>query len=87
MTQIIPIKELRNTNEITARCHASDDPIFVTKNGYGELVIMSVKTYDRIIGSREIDAAITESERELAGGGELMDAKEALRSLRDKYFG
>lgn len=35
MPQIIPIKELRNTNEISERCHAKQEPIFVTKNGYG----------------------------------------------------
>ena len=35
MPQIIPIKELRNTNEISERCHAKQEPIFVTKNRYG----------------------------------------------------
>lgn len=87
MTQIVPIKELRNTNEIAALCHTSSEPIFVTKNGYGELVVMSLQTYDRMLGISEIDAAITESEKALANGGELIDAKEALLALRKKYFG
>ena len=35
MPQIVPMKELRNTNEISELCHAKQEPIFVTKNGYG----------------------------------------------------
>ena len=33
MPQIVPMKELRNTNEISEMCHAKQEPIFVTKNG------------------------------------------------------
>ena len=35
MPQIIPIKELKNTAEISDMCHKSEEPIYVTKNGYG----------------------------------------------------
>ncbi|OQY34444.1 MAG: hypothetical protein B6241_04920 [Spirochaetaceae bacterium 4572_59] len=47
MPQIIPIKELRNTNEISRICHEKDEPIFITKNGYGDMVFMSMETYER----------------------------------------
>ena len=40
MPNIIPIKELRDTTKISERCHDSDDPIFVTKNGYGDMVFL-----------------------------------------------
>jgi len=40
MPEIRPITDLRNTGEISAICHAKEEPIF-TKNGYGDLVIMS----------------------------------------------
>ncbi len=33
MSQIIPIRDLKNTSEISKRCHASDEPIFIKKNG------------------------------------------------------
>ena len=46
MPHIVPIRDLRNTNEISQLCHAKDEPIFVTKNGYGDLVVMSIKTYE-----------------------------------------
>ena len=47
MPQIIPIKELKNTSEISEMCHWTEEPIFVTKNGYGDMVIMSMEIYER----------------------------------------
>ena len=46
MPQIRPITDLRNTNEISKQCHNSNEPIFITKNGYDDLVIMSNETYN-----------------------------------------
>ena len=46
MPQIIPIKELKNTAEISDMCHKSEEPIYVTKNGYGNMVIMSMENYE-----------------------------------------
>lgn len=46
MPQIIPIKELKNTSEISDLCHKTDEPIYVTKNGYGDMVIMSIEKYE-----------------------------------------
>ena len=45
MPQIRPITDLRNTNEISDICHARKEPVFITKNGYGDLVVMSIETY------------------------------------------
>lgn len=39
MPQIRPITDLRNTTEISEICHAKQEPVFITKNGYGDLVI------------------------------------------------
>jgi len=86
MPQIIPMKELRNTNAISELCNTKQEPVFVTKNGYGDLVIMSIKTYEKIIQSSHIDDAIASAEAELEAGGELLDAKTALAELRKKYF-
>ena len=87
MPQIVPIKDLRNTNEISRICHEIKEPVFVTKQGYGDLVVMSIETYDRIIGIAETDNAIARSESEISNGGELLDAKAALSDLRRKHFG
>ena len=45
MPQIRPITDLRNTTEISEVCHASREPLFITKNGYGDLVVMSCLLY------------------------------------------
>ena len=87
MPQIRPMTDLRNTNEISELCHAKNEPIFITKNGYGDLVLMSIEAYDKLIGNNEIDAAISAAEKEYAEDGVLMDAREALSSLRRKHFG
>lgn len=87
MPQIRPITDLRNTNEISEICHAHPEPIFITKNGYGDLVVMSMETYDSMTGTAETDAAIAEAEAEFERDGQLFDAKETLATLRRKYFG
>ena len=87
MPQIRPITDLRNTNEISELCHARLEPIFITKNGYGDLVVMSIRTYEQMLETASTDAAIAESEAQLSAGGMLHDAKEALSTLRRKRFG
>ena len=49
--QIIPMRDLRDTNALSEKAHAKLEPIFVTKNGYGDLVVMSIETYEHITGS------------------------------------
>ena len=87
MPQIRPITELRNTNEISDLCHTRKEPVFITKNGYGDLVIMSMETYDAMLETSSIDAAISQSEAELAQNGQLYNAREALSAFRRKQFG
>ena len=87
MPQIRPITDLRNTTEISELCHAKNEPLFITKNGYGDLVVMSIEEYEEMLETAQTDAAINEAERELVTGGELLDARDALLSLRRKHFG
>lgn len=87
MPQIRPITDLRNTNEISEICHARREPIFITKNGYGDLVVMSIETYEMMVETAETDAAIAEAEAEFEQDGQLLDAREALTALRRKHFG
>ena len=87
MPQIRPITDLRNTNEISDICHASREPVFITKNGYGDLVVMSIETYEAMVENTAIDAAISEAEAEFGRDGQLHGAREALASLRRKHFG
>ena len=87
MPQIRPITDLRNTNEISDVCHARPEPVFITKNGYGDLVVMSIETYEDMIQTASIDSAISEAEAEYAADGQLHDARSTLATLRRRHFG
>ena len=47
MPTIMPIRDLRNTSEISELAHRKQEPIFITKNGYSDLVVMSAELYER----------------------------------------
>jgi prevent-host-death family protein len=85
MLNIRPISELRNTTEISELCHRVKEPIFITKNGYGDLVIMSMETYERNQAMSEIYRKLGESEADLAAGVEPLDGEDVFRGLRAKY--
>lgn len=87
MPQIRPITDLRNTNEISEICHAKKEPLFITKNGYGDLVVMSIEAYEELIETAKTDAAISDAEAEFEKDGVLLDARESLTALRKKHFG
>lgn len=84
MTQIIPIKEFKNTNGISEMCNSTDKPIFVTKNGYGDLVVMSIKTYEERLGKLELYEQLAVSEAQFEKG-EVLEARKALSDIRTKY--
>lgn len=50
MPTIIPIRELKDTTMISELCHGTEEPIFITKNGYGDMVIMSLETFEKNSG-------------------------------------
>lgn len=86
MPHIRPISDLRNTNEISELCHSTNEPVFITKNGYGDLAIMSMETYEELVGELAVDQAIEEAEEEYERTGEMRDAREVLDELRRKYI-
>lgn len=85
MPQILPIKELRNTNEISRLCHEKDEPIFITKNGYGDMVLMSIETYERDIARTELLSKIAEGEDDIKNGN-VIEAESAFKNLRKEFF-
>lgn len=87
MPRIRPITDLRNTTEISDMCHENHEPIFITKNGYGDLVVMSIEAYEEILKTLQADLVISDAERELTEGQELLNAREAFSALRRKHFG
>jgi len=84
MPQIIPIRDLKNTSAISQKCHASNEPIFVTKNGYGNMVIMSMKMYEEKMFMLDVYSKLIAAEEQLAEG-KVLDADVSLKSIREKY--
>lgn len=62
MPQIIPIKDLKNTSEISDLCHSIAEPIYVTKNGYGDMVIMSMETFEGVSATLKMYQSLMNSE-------------------------
>ncbi len=85
MPEIRPIKDLRNTTEISELCHKMKEPIFITKNGYGDLVVMSMETYERKLAKADLYKKLAEAENEIKNGEILLDAEDVFKSLRGKY--
>ena len=87
MPMIIPIRDLRNTSNISELAHQKQEPIFITKNGYSDLVVMSAELYERFAEINRVDQAIEEAEREVSEGARPVSAKEARKRLDKKYYG
>ena len=84
MPQIVPIRDLKNTKKISQMCHDSEEPIFVTKNGYGDIVMMSMETYERQMILADVDAKLAVAEEQIMSG-KVRPAREVVRELREKY--
>ena len=82
--QIIPIKDLRDTNKISDLCNDSIEPIFITKNGYGDMVVMSIKTYEEKLERIEMYESILNGLTN-AEEGKIKDGPCALKELKAKY--
>ncbi|MCM1545805.1 MAG: type II toxin-antitoxin system Phd/YefM family antitoxin [Clostridiales bacterium] len=85
MAQIIPIRDLKNTAEISAKCAASSEPIFITKNGYGDMVIMNMDVYNRTVAKLHLYGELKKAEDELASGIAASSAEDFMREIKGKY--
>ena len=63
-------------------CNESTEPIYITKNGYGDMVLMSMRAYEEKMQLLDVYAKIAEAEEDIQAGN-VVDAREALRTLRD----
>lgn len=84
MPQIIPIRDLKNTSEISDLCHAVGEPIFVTKNGYGDMVVMSIEAYEERMRMLDVYAKLATAEEQIEAG-KVRDAEDSIKELREKY--
>ena len=83
MPQIVPIRDLKNTANISALCHESNEPIFITKNGYGDMVIMSMETFEKNAFFSRLYDNLDAAELDVKEG-RITDVDNAVRELKAK---
>ncbi len=82
MPTIRPSADLRNKyNEISKSCHQYPEPVFITKNGHGDLVVMSIETYEMLTGRIELYNLLDEGLRSRDAGG-VQPAKKVFADIR-----
>lgn len=80
MPQIRPVSELRNNfADLSKEIHSSGEPIFLTKNGYGDMVVMSMEAYEQLVAHKEIFTRLMEAEVEAS--------QTNIRHSHDEVFG
>lgn len=84
MPQIIPIRDLKKTSELSQMCKNATEPIFITKNGYGDMVIMSMEMYEKNMYMLNVYAKLDAAEEQVQQR-KVLDAGEGLKSIREKY--
>ena len=82
--QIVPIKDLKDTVKIEKLCVETKSPVFITKNGYGKLVIMDVDCFERII-SQAFEAKVVNEGLKDIQSGKMIDGEKYLREMKEKY--
>jgi len=88
MPKIRPISDLRNNaNEISEFCHKEREPVFITKNGVGDMVVMSIEFYERQQALIELYSKLAEAESEIANGAEGKDFIKVAEKLRSYVHG
>ena len=66
-------------------CHEQEEPIFITKNGCGDLVIMSIDTYEKQMALIEVYRKLAEAEAQIGQGVPLIDGEEVFSKMKKKY--
>ena len=84
MPTIRPSADLRNNyNEISELCHEHSEPVFITKNGTGDLVVMSIETYELMAGKLELYSLINEG-LDQHKQGKVKPMRESMQLIRSR---
>jgi prevent-host-death family protein len=85
MPLIRPISDLRNRAvEISKLCHSEDQPVFITRNGKGDMVVMSQAHYERLQSMIELYQKLGEAEVLDASGERGISHEKLMKRLREK---
>ncbi|MGB4313386.1 MAG: type II toxin-antitoxin system Phd/YefM family antitoxin [Natronincolaceae bacterium] len=85
MPKIRPVSDLRNHfADISKTVHESSEPVFLTKNGHGDMVVMSMETYERFQFDSEVYFKLKEAELEAKITGKRFSHDEVFSGLKRK---
>ena len=85
LPKILPVNELKNTANIMKTCQESPVPIVITKNGYGEAVMMSVKLYEEMFAKMQAATFINASLDDIENGATSVNGATFFSTMREKY--
>ena len=85
LPKILPVNELKNTANILKTCKESTVPIVITKNGYGEAILMSIDLYEELIAKIHTAILVNESLDNPDNESKELDADVFFKSLVEKY--
>lgn len=84
MEKIRPVSDLRNSfAEISRQVHETQEPVFLTKNGFGDMVVLSMEAFENLQFQSEVYFKLKEAERVRKNGGKTYSSEETLRILKD----
>ncbi len=87
MIQIKPVSDLRNRFTEIENIVSGGEPVYLTKNGYGTMVVLSIEEYSRL-ADNSIDAALMEADKAAAQNPIRLSSEEVLSGIRrriDEY--
>ena len=88
MKMIRPVSDLRNNfADISKTVHETAKPVFLTKNGYGDMVVMSMEAFENLQFESEVYLKLREAERETERTNKRYSSKEVLKALKDAIGG
>ena len=84
MPCIRPSADLRNNyNEISEICHEYPEPVFITRNGTGDLVVMSIEAYELLQSKLQLYSQVDEGLNQVKQG-KVKPMKESMKQIRSK---
>ncbi|MDT3692885.1 MAG: type II toxin-antitoxin system Phd/YefM family antitoxin [Mucispirillum sp.] len=83
MNMIRPVSDLRNNfAEISKTVHETAQPVFLTKNGYGDMVVLSMEAFENLQFESEVYFKLKEAEREADLTNQRYSSKEVLKAMK-----
>ena len=88
MPEIRPISDLRNSaNDISDFCRQTGEPVFITRNGKGDMAVLSLEEYERQQGFIDLYGKLAMAEQEIAAGAQGEDFLAVAKQLRERIHG